>query len=76
MQVMYVQPNAAEPTAVPLIENLSVSNTDHEVNGLDFLHDGRLIFAVGSQTNAGMPGPIGYLPVCLHSSYSSVQAAS
>lgn len=30
-----------------------------------FLHDGRLLIAVGSQTNAGIPGALGLLPVLL-----------
>ena len=38
-----------------VIKNLPVSGFDHTVNGLDFLHDGRLIVAVGGMTNAGYP---------------------
>lgn len=63
MQVMYVQPAVAGAKAVAVVENLSVSNGDHVVNGLDFLHDGRLLIAVGSQTNAGIEGALGLLPV-------------
>lgn len=65
MQVMYVQPAVVGAEAVPVIENISVSNGDHVVNGIDFLHDGRLLVAVGSQTNAGIEGALGLLPVCL-----------
>lgn len=57
-----MEPNAAEPEAVQIISQLSVSNGDHVVTGLDFLHDGRLIVSVGSQTNAGIEGALGYLP--------------
>jgi hypothetical protein len=60
-----VQPNVAGAKPVPVIENISVSNGDHVVNGIDFMHDGRLLIAVGSQTNAGIPGALGLLPVRL-----------
>lgn len=63
VQVMYVQPAVANAKPVSVVENLSVSNGDHVVNGLDFLHDGRLLIAVGSQTNAGIEGALGLLPV-------------
>lgn len=65
LQIYYVKPDDPEPQAVPFIENLSVANGDHVVNGIAFAHDGRLLVAVGSQTNAGMPGALGYLPVRL-----------
>ena len=65
VQVMYVQPAVANAKPVSVVENLSVSNGDHVVNGLDFLHDGRLLIAVGSQTNAGIEGALGLLPVCI-----------
>eukprot|EP00892_Ulva_mutabilis_P000625 jgi/Ulvmu1/10563/UM065_0017.1 len=60
--IYYVKPTDPTPKAVPFIENLSVANGDHVVNGIDFAHDGRLLVAIGSQTNAGMPGALGYLP--------------
>lgn len=63
VQVYYVKPTDPKPKAVPFIKNLSVANGDHVVNAITFLHDGRMLVAVGSQTNAGMPGALGYLPV-------------
>jgi hypothetical protein len=62
MQVYYIQPNVPGAKPAKLIENLSVSNGDHVVSGLDFLNDGRLIVSDGSQTNAGIEGRLGYLP--------------
>lgn len=38
-----------------VVTNLPVSGNDHAINGLDFLHDGRLLVTVGGQTNAGWP---------------------
>ena len=38
-----------------VITGLPVSGFDHLVNGLEFLHDRRLLIAVGGQTNAGWP---------------------
>lgn len=64
MQIYYVKPSDAKPKAVKFIENLSVANGDHVVNGIDFAHNGHLLVAVGSQTNAGIPGALGLLPVC------------
>ena len=64
MQVYYIQPNIQNAAPVKLIENLSVANGDHVVNGIDFLNDGRLLICIGSQTNAGIPGALGFLPVC------------
>ena len=50
-----------------VIKNLPVSGFDHAVNGVDFLHDRRLIVAVGGMTNAGWPsvkyGDIGESPL-------------
>lgn len=63
LQVYYVKPTDPKPVAVKFIEGLSVANGDHVVNGIAFAHDGRLLVAVGSQTNAGIPGALGYLPV-------------
>lgn len=60
-----MQPAVPAPKAVLVVDNISVSNGDHVVNGIDFLHDGRLIIAVGSQTNAGIEGALGLLPVCI-----------
>lgn len=67
-----MKPTDPQPVAVKFITGLSVANGDHVVNGIDFAHDGRLLVAVGSQTNAGIPGPLGYLPVssCLSMSPS------
>lgn len=64
LQIYYVKPSDAQPKAVKFIENLSVANGDHVVNGIDFAHNGNLLVAVGSQTNAGIPGALGLLPVC------------
>lgn len=36
-----------------VIRNLPVSAYDHLVNALEFLHDRRLLIAVGGNTNAG-----------------------
>ena len=38
-----------------VVTGLPVSGFDHAVNGLDFLHDHRLLICVGGQTNAGWP---------------------
>ena len=65
MQVYFVRPNAGESEPVKVLENLSVANGDHAINGIDFLNDGRLLVCVGSQTNAGIPGALGFLPVRL-----------
>lgn len=66
VQVYYVKPTDNKPKAVKFIENLSVANGDHVVNGIDFAHNGHLLVAVGSQTNAGIPGALGLLPVRHH----------
>jgi glucose/arabinose dehydrogenase len=41
-----------------IITGLPVSDHDHGINGLEFGNDGELYFQVGSNTNAGVPGPI------------------
>lgn len=39
---------------VPILENLPVSNHDHGINGLQFDNQGRLLVAVGGNSNAGV----------------------
>lgn len=63
LQVSYIQPNVAGAQMVTIIKNLSSSNGDHSTNDLAFTHDGKMLICVGSQTNAGIPGALGYLPV-------------
>jgi hypothetical protein len=47
----------------PVITNLPTSNHDHAVNGMSFDNSGNLMFAIGSNTNAGVTScPIGGLP--------------
>jgi glucose/arabinose dehydrogenase len=41
----------------PLISGLPSTNHDHGVNGIAFDNSGQLYFAVGGQTNAGVPNP-------------------
>jgi glucose/arabinose dehydrogenase len=41
-----------------IITGLPVSERDHGVNGLSFTQKGDLLFMVGSNTNAGIPGPL------------------
>lgn len=61
--VSYIQPNSATPSKITtIIENISVANGDHTVNCLGFANEGPLLVCIGSQTNAGMPGVLGYLP--------------
>lgn len=38
-----------------VISGLPVSNWDHAVNGGTFLDDGTLVFAIGGNTNRGVP---------------------
>jgi N-acetylneuraminic acid mutarotase len=50
-------------TAETLIDGLPVSNHDHGVNGIQFDNQGRLIVAVGGNSNSGIPDcPMGDLP--------------
>ena len=50
-------------TAETLIGGLPVSNHDHGVNGIQFDNQGRLLVAVGGNSNAGIPDcPMGDLP--------------
>ena len=50
-------------TPIPLVTRLPTSNHDHAINGLQFDHNGDLLIAVGSNTNAGVKHPLsGDLP--------------
>ncbi|QHI70672.1 malectin domain-containing carbohydrate-binding protein [Tichowtungia aerotolerans] len=50
-------------TQETLIDGLPVSNHDHGVNGIQFDNQGRLLVAVGGNSNAGIPDcPMGDLP--------------
>ena len=43
-------------TQVDIIINLPVSDLDHALNAIEFGDNGELYFAVGSNTNGGIPG--------------------
>ena len=57
MQISYIKPNSADKAIYPVIRNLGVSNHDHAPNQVAFHDDGRLLWASGSNTNAGIPAP-------------------
>ena len=66
LQVSYIMPNSPDPSkATKFLSNLAVSGTDHAVNNIAFLHDGRMLVGIGSHTNAGTVGGVGYMPVRL-----------
>ena len=45
-------------TVITLISGLPVSDHDHGLNAMVFGDNGELYFALGSNTNGGVPGPL------------------
>jgi glucose/arabinose dehydrogenase len=45
-------------TVVDIISGLPVSDIDHGLNAVEFGDNGEIYFAIGSNTNGGLPGPL------------------